>query len=89
MLITRAELVTLRQYLHEQMHPRTDDAGNPMWDCDHTLKHTRVWLKAHKMTLRDNVRALEERGGYCDCEVLLNVSVSRWPAQEHTQPQAA
>lgn len=89
MLLTRAELGELRLHLHEQMHPRTDAAGEPLWDCDHTLGHTRAWLKAHNKTLRDNVSAIKERGGYCDCEVLLNVSLTRWPAQENGQRRAA
>jgi hypothetical protein len=71
------------------MHPRTDEDGDPVWNCDHTLRQTRAWLKAHNKTLRDNVRAIEERGGYCGCEVLLNVSVSRWPVQEDDQRPAA
>ena len=52
-------------------------------------KQTRAWLKAHKKTLRKNVRALEERGGYCNGEALLTISVSRWSAQEASQPLAA
>ena len=60
-----------------------------MWDGDHTLKQIRAWLKAHNKTLRDNGRAIGERGAYCDCEVLLKVSVSRWPAQEDDQQRAA
>lgn len=42
--------------------------------CDGTLSKTIKWLKAHR---RRNVSAdvawLQARGGYCDCEVLLNV----------------
>lgn len=89
MLLTQAELSELHLHLHEQMHLRTDADGDPIWDCDHTLKHTRAWLKAHKKTLRDNVRAIKERGGYCDCEVLLNVSLTRWPTQANGQRRAA
>ena len=89
MLITQAELSDLRQFLHEQMHPRTDAEGDPIWDCDHTLKQTRAWLKAHQKPLRENLRAIKERGGYCDCEVLLNVSLARWPAQEEDHDSAS
>ena len=65
------------------------ETGELLWSCDHTLKQTRAWLKMSKKTLRENLRALKERGGYCNCEVLPNVSVSRWPAQENGQPLAA
>lgn len=88
MLITQTELRALRQFLIAQIHADGNE-DDPIGTCDHTLKQTRAWLRAHKKTLRENVRALEERGGYCDCEVLLNVSVSRWSAQEDEQRPAA
>jgi hypothetical protein len=88
MLMTQAELGDLHQYLIAQIHADGDE-NDPIGTCDHTLKHTRAWLKTNKKTLRDNLRAIGERGGYCDCEVLLNVSVSRWPEQDNSQRPAA
>jgi len=42
--------------------------------CDHTPRHTRVWLeRSGLLNLDQIVRALWDRGGYCDCEVLNNV----------------
>ena len=88
MLITQTELRALRQYLIAQIHADGNE-DDPIGTCDHTLTHTRAWLKANNKTLRDNVRAIKERGGYCDCEVLLNVSLARWPTQENGQRRAA
>ncbi len=44
--------------------------------CDHTLCHTLEWLRK-KYPDRDNlvdqiVQEIQEEGGYCDCEVILN-----------------
>ncbi len=89
MLLTNAELLALRRYLAEKVNARRNESGELVWSCDHTLTHTRAWLKAHKKPLRANLKAIEERGGYCDCEVLLNVTVQRWPAQETNQHRAA
>jgi Protein of unknown function (DUF2695) len=44
------------------------------WTCDHTLKLTRQWMRAHGVDEAANVPELEKRGGYCDCEVLFNVT---------------
>ena len=43
--------------------------------CDHTLTHARAWLarKFEDEAIREAVlRELEEDGGGCDCEVILN-----------------
>lgn len=44
------------------------------WTCDGTLKLTRHWMRAHGIDEAANIPELEERGGYCDCEVLFNVT---------------
>jgi hypothetical protein len=45
--------------------------------CDNTTRHTLEWLIARDTGDRDRViEAIEERGGYCDCEVLHNVILS-------------
>jgi tetratricopeptide (TPR) repeat protein len=42
--------------------------------CDHTPRHTRMWLEHSGLRNPDQIiRALRDRGGYCDCEVLNNV----------------
>lgn len=46
----------------------------PAEPCDHTNRHTREWLTAHiKQGHAKAIRALENAGGHCDCEVLANV----------------
>jgi len=51
------------------------DAGLRNHGCDNTLRAAQAWARREKVRwawLRD---ALELRGGFCDCEVLLNVLV--------------
>jgi hypothetical protein len=41
--------------------------------CDHTPRFTTAWLQVHRPAeLARLLRALENRGGYCDCEVAMN-----------------
>jgi len=52
---------------------RAIDSGLRERGCDNTLRAAKAWAR------RENVRfgwlrgVLEDRGGFCDCEVLLNV----------------
>lgn len=41
--------------------------------CDGTLRVTAKWLSDHDCDVASAQRWLQRRGGYCDCEVLLNV----------------
>jgi hypothetical protein len=43
--------------------------------CDHTLRHTKEWILANGAArhVRRIVKGLEDKGGFCDCEVLHNV----------------
>jgi len=43
------------------------------FNCDHTHKHTIVFLTSNNLDLYKIIDWLEENGGYCDCEVLINV----------------
>lgn len=50
------------------------DAGMPD-KCDGSLRKTRQWLRRREfLSLKANVNLLRKLGGYCDCEVLYNVS---------------
>lgn len=42
--------------------------------CDHTLCYTKQWLKENcpQEKVESIFAEMEEMGGYCDCEVLLN-----------------
>jgi len=50
------------------------ESGSFTWTCDGTLKLTRHWLGVHGINEAAIIPELEERGGYCDCEVLFNVA---------------
>ena len=57
-----------RRSLTQAIHAGLRDRG-----CDNTLRAAQAWAGQEKVRwgwLRD---ALEERGGFCDCEVLMNV----------------
>jgi hypothetical protein len=41
--------------------------------CDHTLEKSMTWLAVHGYDVLAVTQWLKRRGGYCDCEVLLNV----------------
>jgi hypothetical protein len=49
--------------------------------CDHTLRHAEVWARGLGVTWAQHIgvtwvrlrSALQAAGGFCDCEVLMNV----------------
>jgi hypothetical protein len=47
-------------------------------DCDDTLLHTTAWLKRSDLDIRACLAWLENEGGYCDCEVMVNVITPRF-----------
>ena len=64
-ILSEENVQKLFEYLEEQL----EACG-----CDHTLRSTEQWLKDNLSTeLHKNVIAeINDMGGYCDCEVLLN-----------------
>ena len=42
--------------------------------CDCTLRNTKAFCKTHNIEFSKVKPMLEEYGGFCDCEVLLNVT---------------
>jgi hypothetical protein len=46
-------------------------------DCDSTLAITEVFLRKHRLPVEPMIEWLEQNGGYCDCEVMLNVAL-KW-----------
>jgi hypothetical protein len=68
-LLTEAQLDNLYDYLTENLECEP---------CNHSLRHTRKWLKMQKKVQhipRANhvLRWMKMAGGFCDCEVLVNV----------------
>lgn len=41
--------------------------------CDHTLRAAEAWATRHRIDLGRLREGLEEYGGFCDCEVIMNV----------------
>ncbi|MHC4643330.1 MAG: DUF2695 domain-containing protein [Planctomycetota bacterium] len=45
--------------------------------CDHSLRHATQWAKINQIDYDDLIDILEDNGGYCDCEVVLNLPDDR------------
>ncbi|MED4455680.1 DUF2695 domain-containing protein [Metabacillus fastidiosus] len=60
------QLESLGTYLEEKI----DTYG-----CDHSLTHTKEWLDGNipKSKKSKVTKAMQNQGGFCDCEVLMNV----------------
>ena len=64
-LLKLEQVASLFEYLEEQLDE---------YSCDHSNKHTQKWLE---MNIPEGDRKavlseIEDMGGYCDCEVLMN-----------------
>ena len=44
--------------------------------CDNTLRAARAWARRERVRWTVLRAALEDRGGFCDCEVVMNVLAS-------------
>lgn len=64
-ILAEENVQELFEYLEEQL----DNSG-----CDHTLHHTGKWLKDNisQEMIESVITEINDMGGYCDCEVLLN-----------------
>lgn len=64
--ITSEQLKSLEIYLQEKLES---------YGCNHTLIYTREWLDINVLRNKKSklVKALQNHGGFCDCEVLMNV----------------
>lgn len=45
--------------------------------CDHTLRFAEEWARQESVDWHDLLDILEDNGGYCDCEVVLNLPDGR------------
>ena len=54
--------------LSRAIHTALEERG-----CDNTLRAAEVWARYEKVPWEGLRNALEDRGGFCDCEVLMNV----------------
>ena len=62
--------------LHDYLEHRGEEAG-----CDHTLRFTDAWTYERGRDIETIRVAVREFGGFCDCEVLANVTREKfgWP----------
>ena len=44
--------------------------------CDHTLRATDAWAEEHGVDVERLHEGLAAHGGYCDCEVLMNLDAA-------------
>jgi hypothetical protein len=65
-MLTPEQLGDLSVYLDEK---------NAFFECDNTLKYTKQWIEEEGLSEHEEeiINFLNENGGYCDCEVILNV----------------
>ncbi len=59
------QLSRLKQFLEESLGKSR---------CDHSLRFTERWVSEEGLPVQDTLLALQQRGGYCDCEVLFNAT---------------
>ena len=48
--------------------------------CDHTLRYTEAWLAEQQIDAEAALGWLQQRGGWCDCSIVVNVFL----AEPHT-----
>lgn len=64
-LLSLEQVAALFEYVEEKL----DESG-----CDHTRRHTEKWLEMNipQSDYKAALAEIEDMGGYCDCEVLMN-----------------
>ena len=72
MPITKLQLDALLDYLEAVVFRRGTD-GTILMSCDNSLRKTEEFMSGLGVWSRDVRRWLASYGGYCDCEVSLNV----------------
>ena len=73
-VLSPVDIEALHAHLWEHLEPSGSTTVAPV-GCDHTLRHSRAWLRERfgRRSVAPLARWLENRGGFCDCEVLMNV----------------
>ncbi len=67
------QLFLLTNYLSRFITFDTDDESN---GCDHTLYHTLAWIDEQQLDQETCLGWLQERGGWCDCSIVMHVFLS-------------
>jgi hypothetical protein len=53
-----------------------------MRGCDNTLEHAQTWARAHDIAWGRLGRTLRGLGGFCDCEIAMNVVEDQDPEED-------
>jgi tetratricopeptide (TPR) repeat protein len=70
--ITSAQLIDLMNFIESAASSPDEHGGRP--GCDHTLRFSKLWAQRNGVDFVDLYQYLNAHGGFCDCEVCLNVS---------------
>jgi hypothetical protein len=70
----RADIVAGMPLSAEQLHRLLDYLDAYLKACDHTTKLTAIFLHVEQLEKDKVLSWLGEHGGYCDCEVLANLT---------------
>ena len=70
----RADLVAGMPLSPEQLHRLLDYLDANLKACDHTTRLTAIFLQVEQLEKNRVLSWLGEHGGYCDCEVLANLT---------------
>lgn len=63
-ILKKKDVRKLFRYLEKQLDKES---------CDNTLKYTKKWVEDNFPNQYDEIiEEIEDEGGYCDCEVLMN-----------------
>ncbi len=70
--VARTALLTIDQDQLEQLLDYVDERLGEQ-PCDHTARHAQRWAQSHRIEWETLAEGLQEFGGYCDCEIVMNV----------------
>jgi len=48
------------------------------YPCDHSLRFSIEWAKMEDLDIEYVIEILQSEGGYCDCEVVMNLPSPGW-----------
>jgi hypothetical protein len=74
------QLRELRSYLAARVRAAGCEQGDGVFvqGCDKTLRHTRHWAEEQRLDIERVLESVGAFGGYCDCEVLFNVTPDKF-----------
>lgn len=67
--LTKKRTASLINYVESKL------CENP---CDHSLRFSIEWAKMEDLDIEYVIEILQSEGGYCDCEVVMNLPTPGW-----------